>query len=64
MIYVMLQLDATMRRWFGREDGQDLIEYALIVAMLALGIVSGMQRVAYGLATTFQQISTTLAQSI
>lgn len=44
----------------GSEEGQDLVEYALICALLAFGIVSGMGAVAKGLDTAFSNISSTL----
>ena len=28
--------------WFHREEGQDLIEYALITAVIAVGIIVGL----------------------
>jgi pilus assembly protein Flp/PilA len=42
------------------EEGQDLVEYALICALLAFGIVSGMGQLAKGLDTAFGNISSTL----
>jgi pilus assembly protein Flp/PilA len=43
-----------------REEGQDLIEYALIVALIAFAAVAGMQTVAGDINTAFQNIGTTL----
>jgi pilus assembly protein Flp/PilA len=44
-----------------REEGQDLVEYALVVALIALGAVAGMKALATGINTLFTSISTTLA---
>jgi pilus assembly protein Flp/PilA len=46
------------------ENGQDLVEYALVVALIAFGCTAGMQAVATGLNTAFNNISTTLASYI
>jgi pilus assembly protein Flp/PilA len=40
-----------LRRLWREEEGQDLIEYALLVALVALAAVTGMQ----GLATAINQ---------
>lgn len=42
------------------ESGQDVIEYALVAAMVALGSVSGTANVAGKIADTFSGISNTL----
>ena len=42
------------------EEGQDLVEYALVCALLAFGIVAGMSNVAKGLDTAFSNISSTM----
>jgi pilus assembly protein Flp/PilA len=43
-----------------REEGQDLVEYALVVALIAFGATAGMSQLATGLNTAFGHISTTL----
>ncbi len=40
-----------------REDGQDMIEYALFVAMVGLAAVAGEQRLAGALNTAYVNIS-------
>ena len=47
-----------------REDGQDLVEYALTVALIALGATLAMQNLGAGLNATFTNISSTLAGSL
>jgi pilus assembly protein Flp/PilA len=42
------------------EGGQDLIEYALIAALIAFGAVAGMSDLASDLNTAFGNIGTTL----
>ena len=43
------------------EEGQDLVEYALLVALIALASVVGVQSVASAITTVFSNISSTLA---
>jgi pilus assembly protein Flp/PilA len=42
------------------EQGQDLVEYALVVALIAFGATAGMNSLAAGINTSFGNISTTL----
>ncbi len=44
-----------------REEGQDLVEYALLVALIALVAVTGIKQVASAVNTVFSTISATLA---
>jgi pilus assembly protein Flp/PilA len=44
-----------------RVDGQDMVEYALLVALLAFGVTAGLKSVAQAVNTTFSNISTTLS---
>jgi pilus assembly protein Flp/PilA len=46
------------------ETGQDLVEYALVLALIAFGATAGMKALAGGLNTAFNNISTTLASYI
>jgi pilus assembly protein Flp/PilA len=43
------------------EEGQDLVEYALLVALIALVCISGVNNVATAVNTVFTNISTSLA---
>jgi pilus assembly protein Flp/PilA len=47
-----------------REEGQDLIEYALLAALIALGATVAVTNVGTGLSTAFVAISTTLAAAL
>ena len=46
------------------EEGQDLVEYALVVALIAFGATAGMLALATGLNSAFNQISTTLGSYV
>jgi len=43
-----------------KQDGQDLVEYALIVAMIAFAATAGMKTLATGINTAFTHVNTTL----
>jgi pilus assembly protein Flp/PilA len=43
-----------------REDGQDLVEYSLVVALISLGATASMQALAGGVNTAFLGLSSTL----
>jgi pilus assembly protein Flp/PilA len=43
------------------EEGQDLVEYALLVALIALVCVTGVSNVATAINTVFTNISSSLA---
>jgi pilus assembly protein Flp/PilA len=47
-----------------REEGQDLVEYALVVALIAFGATAGMGALAGGINSAFNTISSTLGTSI
>ena len=57
----------TMRILFSRivteEEGQDLIEYALLAALVALGAVAGMTALAGGINGKFSAVSTSLSNA-
>ncbi len=47
-----------------REDGQDMIEYALAVALVALAAVASMRGLAAGLNTAYTNISVKLIANV
>jgi len=46
------------------EAGQDLIEYALVVALIALAATAGMSTLATGINSAFTKMSSILGQYI
>ena len=46
------------------ESGQDLIEYALVAALIALGAITAMKNIATGISTAFSTISSDLTSSV
>lgn len=47
-----------------REDGQDLVEYALLVGLVSFGAIAGMKVLASGIQTSYSEISTTLRADV
>jgi pilus assembly protein Flp/PilA len=47
-----------------REEGQDLVEYALVVALIAFGAVISMKGLSTEIKTAFNSISSDLATSL
>jgi Flp pilus assembly pilin Flp len=54
-LYVQIQTLAVC------EDGQDLVEYALLCTLLALGMITGIKSVASTVNLAFSNVSATLA---
>ena len=46
------------------EEGQDLIEYALVVALIAFAATAGMSTLATSINTAFTSVGTTLTSYI
>ncbi len=46
------------------EEGQDLVEYALVVALIAFGATAGMTSLATGINTAFSNVSSQLGSAI
>jgi pilus assembly protein Flp/PilA len=60
----LFSLLVMIRNLAKRETGQDLVEYALVVALIAFGAVAGMKRLATGISTAFTNVSTQLGSDI
>jgi pilus assembly protein Flp/PilA len=61
---LLLKLLIKFETFRSREEGQDLVEYALIVALIAFGATAGMKALATALNTTFKGVSTTLGSYV
>jgi pilus assembly protein Flp/PilA len=53
-----------LQNLLNREEGQDLVEYALVVAIIALGATASMKALAASISTAFASISTTFANAL
>ena len=58
---VFLKLFVQLQCLMIREEGQDLVEYALVVCLIALAAITGVKNVATAVSTVFNNISASLA---
>jgi pilus assembly protein Flp/PilA len=59
----MKNMKQLLKNLMTEESGQDLIEYALVAALVGLGSVASMQTLAQNIANTFTGIGTALASA-
>jgi pilus assembly protein Flp/PilA len=60
----MNSLFLSLRNLIQEEEGQDLVEYALVVALIAFGAIVGMGKLAGGINQAFTAISNTLTKDV
>jgi len=63
MNIMRLKLNVMLPNLGNREEGQDLVEYALVVALVAFGATAALQSLGSGLNSVFVDISSTLASA-
>jgi len=61
---MFLKLYVSFQNLISREEGQDLVEYALVVAIIALGATATMKGLAQVISSSFGSISTTFAGAL
>jgi len=61
---MLLRLFEKFQNLVSREEGQDLVEYALVVAIIALGATASMQSLAQVISSSFGSISTIFAGAL
>ena len=59
----LLKLSAKLQTLMLREEGQDLIEYALVVALIAFAAVGSMKLLATDINTAFANIGTSVTNN-
>ena len=59
-----LQVFQVLRSFIKQERGQDLVEYALVVALVALAATVGMKSLAGGINKAFDSVSVSLSTDI
>ncbi len=59
----MLKMSAALQGVMLREEGQDLIEYALLAALLSLAAVTTLKTLANDINNAFAAVGTTLSTS-
>ena len=58
MKQTLVGMNSHFRAFLREESGQDLIEYALVAALIAFGSVAAMQTLAANIATGFSNVGT------
>jgi pilus assembly protein Flp/PilA len=61
---MLLKMYVRLQELLSREEGQDLIEYALIAALIALAATTAMKSVGTQISSVFSSISTDLAGAL
>jgi pilus assembly protein Flp/PilA len=61
---MLLKMYAKFQDLKNRDEGQDLVEYALLVALISLAAVAAIGGVANEIKTVFNSIETALTNSI
>lgn len=60
-LYIRMQ---NLKARLTEDEGQDLVEYALVVALIALGATVGMKALASDISSAFTSIGTTLTGAV
>jgi pilus assembly protein Flp/PilA len=61
---LLLKLLIKFQDFLSREEGQDMVEYALVVALIAFGAATGIKAFATALNTAFKGFSTSLGSYV
>jgi len=61
---MLLKLYVKFQAVMSCDEGQDLVEYALVVAIIALGATAAMGKLAGAISTAFGTISSTFANAL
>ena len=57
----ILKMYVQLQTLTANDEGQDLVEYALLIAMVALAVITGVKNVATAVNTVFSNVSSSLA---
>jgi pilus assembly protein Flp/PilA len=61
MNWLFLNMCVKFQELTSREDGQDLVEYALLLSLVSLALITSLKGIAGTIATIFNNVSTSLA---
>ena len=64
MLNMLRKLKVDARGLLKEDSGQDLIEYALVVALIAFAAVVGMNTVAGGINSAFSKVASKLSSAV
>jgi pilus assembly protein Flp/PilA len=56
-------MEGLMKRLWKEEEGQDLVEYGLLVVLIALFLIAAMGRLATGISTMFSGAASNMTAS-
>jgi len=60
---MLLKMYVKLQNLKSGEEGQDLVEYALVVALIAFAAIAGMGKLASAINSAFANIGTTLTST-
>ena len=60
----MTNMKQILKNLMTEESGQDLIEYALVAALVGLGSVAAMSSLATSISTTFNGVGNSLSSAV
>ncbi len=61
---MILKMYVKMQTLMANEEGQDMVEYALVVALIAFGATAAMSSLSTELNSVFNSISSKLASAV
>jgi pilus assembly protein Flp/PilA len=61
---LLLRIYVHLQNLASSEQGQDLVEYALVVALIAFGCTAAMSSLASGISSAFTNVSSALSTNI
>jgi pilus assembly protein Flp/PilA len=61
---ILFMLNSKVRALITNEEGQDLVEYALLVALVSLAAVASLNGLAAAISGVFSNISTSLGSAV
>lgn len=64
MNHLLLNVYAKVKNFVLREEGQDLVEYALVVALIAVGATAGMQSLAGSINSAFVSVGASVTSLV
>jgi len=60
----MKNMKQLLKNLMNEESGQDLIEYALVAALVGLGAITAMKGLSTGISNSFSSVSSTLTSAV
>jgi pilus assembly protein Flp/PilA len=64
MMSILYRVHFKLQDLLDREEGQDMVEYALVVALIAFGAVAGMKSLSTALNAAFGDVSSKLGSYV